>query len=71
LIGNICYPFRIFYTFILWVLGIRKLALILVAWLWAVASAHAHQSDAKHCEDAVDTERLGESLAENLTKSNS
>lgn len=49
----------------------RKLALILVAWLWAVASAHAHQSDAKHCEDAVDTERLGESLAENSTKSNS
>ena len=49
----------------------RILALILVAWCLAVASVQAHQSDAKHCEDAVDTDQLRGCLAENLTKSNS
>jgi hypothetical protein len=49
----------------------RILALILVAWCLAVASVQAHQSDAKHCEDAADTDQLRGCLAENLTKSNS
>lgn len=49
----------------------RLLALILIAWLWAVVSVQAHQFDAKHCDDAIDTDQLRECLAENLTKSNS
>ena len=49
----------------------RLLALILIAWLWAVVSVQAHQFDAKHCDDAIDTNHLRECLAENLTKSNS
>ncbi len=49
----------------------RILALIFTAWLWAVVSAQAHQSDAKHCEDAIDTDQLRECLTENVTKSNS
>ena len=49
----------------------RILALILVAWLWGVASVQAHQSDAKHCEDAIDTDQLRDCSTENLTKSNS
>ena len=47
----------------------RILALILVAWWLAVASVQAHQSDAKHCEDAADTDQLRGCLVENLTKS--
>ena len=49
----------------------RLLALILVAWLWSVASVQARQYDVKHCEDAADTDQLRGCLAENLTKSNS
>ena len=49
----------------------RLLALILIVWLWAVVSVQAHQFDAKHCDDAIDTDQLRECLAENLTKSNS
>ena len=49
----------------------RILALILIAWLWAVVSVQAHQSDAMHCEDAIDTEQFRECLVENLAKSNS
>ena len=49
----------------------RLLALILIAWLWDVVSVQAHQFDAKHCDDAIDTDQLRECLAENLTKSNS
>ena len=49
----------------------RLLALILIAWLWAVVSVQAHQSDAMHCEDAIDTEQFRECLVENLTTSNS
>ena len=49
----------------------RILALILVAWFLAVASVQAHQSDAKHCEDAADTDQLRGCLVENLTKSGS
>ena len=49
----------------------RLLALILIAWLWAVVSVQAHQFDAKHCDDAIDTDQLRECLAENLTKSDS
>ena len=49
----------------------RLLALILIAWLWAVISVQAHQFDAKHCDDAIDTDQLRECLAENLTKSDS
>jgi hypothetical protein len=49
----------------------RLLALILIAWLWAVVSVQANQFDAKHCDDAIDTDQLRECLAENLTKSNS
>ena len=49
----------------------RLLALILIAWLWAVVSVQAHQSDAMHCEDAIDTEQFRECLVENLAKSNS
>ena len=49
----------------------RLLALILVAWLWAVVSVQAHQSDAMHCEDASDTGQFRECLVENLVKSNS
>ena len=48
----------------------RLLALILIAWLWAVVSVQAHQFDAKNCEDAIDTDQLRECLAENLTKPN-
>ena len=48
----------------------RLLALILIAWLWAVISVQAHQFDAKNCEDAIDTDQLRECLAENLTKPN-
>ena len=36
----------------------RLLALILIAWLWAVVSVQAHQFDAKHCDDAIDTESI-------------
>jgi hypothetical protein len=36
----------------------RLLALILTAWLWAVVSVQAHQSDAVHCENAIDTDQL-------------
>jgi len=36
-----------------------------------VVSVQAHQFDAKHCDDAIDTDQLRESLAENLKKSNS
>ena len=46
----------------------RLLALILTAWLWAVASVQAHQSDTEHCENAIDTVQFRECLAENLTK---
>ena len=49
----------------------RIFALILVAWFWAVASVQAHQSDAKHCEDAMDTDQFRECLTENLIESNS
>ena len=49
----------------------RLLALISIACLWAAVSELAHQSDAKHCEDAADTDQLRGCLAENLTKSNS
>ena len=49
----------------------RLLALILIAWLWAVVSVQAHQSDALHCEDAIDTEQFRDCLAENIAKSNS
>ena len=49
----------------------RLLALILIAWLWAVVSLQAHQFDAKHCDAAIDTDQLRECLAENLTKSDS
>jgi len=49
----------------------RILALILIACLWAVVSVQAHQSDAKPCDDAIDTDQLRECLGENLTKSNS
>ena len=49
----------------------RIFALILVAWFWAVASVQAHQSDAKHCEDAMDTDQFRECLTENLIVSNS
>ena len=49
----------------------RLLALILIACLWAVVSVQAHQSDAMHCEDAIDTEQFRECLVENLAKSNS
>jgi hypothetical protein len=49
----------------------RLLALILTAWLWAVASVQAQQSDTEHCENAIDTVQFRECLAENLTKSNS
>ena len=49
----------------------RILVFILVAWLWAVASVQAHQSDAKHCEDAIDTDQFRDCLAENIAKSNS
>ena len=49
----------------------RLLALILTAWLWAVVSVQAHQSDTEHCENAIDTVQFSECLAENLTKSNS
>jgi len=49
----------------------RLLALILTAWLWAVVSVQAHQSDAVHCENAIDTDQLRECLVENLAKSNS
>ena len=55
----------------MWNLGMRLLALILTAWLWAVASVQAHQSDTEHCENAIDTVQFRECLAENLTKSNS
>ena len=48
----------------------RLLALILIAWLWAVVSVQAHQFDTKNCEDAIDTDQLRECLAENLTKPN-
>ena len=44
----------------------RLLALILFAWLWVVASVQAHQSDEKHCEDALDTDQLRECLTGNL-----
>ena len=54
----------------MWVLGMRILALMLVAWLWAVVSVQAHQSDAKHCDNTTDTDHLSECLTENLTKSN-
>ena len=49
----------------------RLLALILTAWLCAVVSVQAHQSDTEHCENAIDTVQFSECLAENLTKSNS
>ena len=49
----------------------RILALILIAWLWAVVRVQAHQSDAVHCENAIDTYQLRDCLVENLTKSNS
>ena len=49
----------------------RLLALILTARLWAVVSVQAHQSDAVHCENEMDTDQLRECLVENLTKSNS
>ena len=49
----------------------RILALILLAWLWAVVSVQAHQSDAEHCENEMDTDQLRVCLVENLTKSNS
>ena len=49
----------------------RLLALISIAWLWAAVSALAHQSDAKPCENAIDTDQLRECLVENLTTSNS
>ena len=48
----------------------RLLALILIAWLWAVVSVQAHQFDTKNCEDAIDTDQLRECLVENLTKPN-
>ena len=49
----------------------RLLALILIACLWAVVSVQAHQSDAVHCENAIDTDQLRDCLVENLAKSNS
>ena len=49
----------------------RLLALILIARFQAVVSVQAHQFDAKHCDDAIDTDQLRECLAENLTKSDS
>ena len=49
----------------------RLLALILVAWLWGVAGVQARQSDVKHCEDAIDTDRFRDCLTGNLTNSNS
>ena len=48
----------------------RILALMFVAWLWAVVSVQAHQSDAKHCDNTTDTDQLSECLTENSTKSN-
>lgn len=49
----------------------QLLKLILIAWLCAAVSVQAHQSGAKNCDDAKDTNQLSECLSGDLTKSNS
>ena len=49
----------------------RILALVLIAWMWPVASVQAHQSDATNCDDPIDADQLRECLSENSIRSNS